>query len=1673
MQITNGGRGVHIREVRGVERLKKELPSSWYAFTNLDLVLGLGKTREIDLVIVSPHRIFLVDLKEWRGKIENKNGRWLQDGEDKGPSPVKKISDICREVLPLLSSALKSRPVDKRGGVPKLEGLVVLSGSATAAHLDGLEKEKVLTLEDFIKLMNNERRLTESFGEALPQFLYTPLTDASWKHMLSSFFNTSLPRSHFKPGKRRFHRYIAEEQPCFEHPRDIYQEFEASDEDNKNNLGILRLWDFTKCEDGRFQTEDGRLEVAGREKQVYHWLLDRDQDFERTLLTPRMDDPDRGVSYWEIFDRRRRMSRLRDYAVSESASSLPAARVELARQVVAAVASLHRNNAAHLDLGGHSIWLEAPTSVKLSHLFAARFPEVKSLGNARYQFLSSVTVPEDILGEDKGPRKRDVFLLGVAVHELLFGRIPSGEPAEWDAAIDANTEFEILHDWIAEALEVDPENRFADAVVALKAFNKATASRPSLEDVISGLDALRGTIRTSRQLFQAYPDQGDVIKESDTLDVWRSEEDGEPVIVKQWKSAAWGSLQNEGRAVLSFLHRASSVMADKLPGMPRVRGVHWLGDSMVIVQDWIEGTVLNVLLSGSSSELTDPVRAVELARHLVRAVDDLHEHNFSHGDIKPSNIVVHNDVHPVLIDALDFAPRADGDLNTSAYAPDSGNRFERDRYAVTKIVEEICASSTLDAKDAARLLTAARECRDRDPKLATLLPLQEALDLLYERLTAPADVVTKEERLQIAISIVRENTGPIEPDEGRLFISLHRRPDRFQLTLSIRGAFERIEVTLDDTGLPTRARRWPIEQWRIAQIARNEFHYIDADLTVARSDINDFSALSGVLEVPIVAAELRNHLAGTASEPGKKLPDDVDILPEEDEAEDALAEEVANAQIQQKPVDVDVRALWRTLTDVENELTTDGIALLDSVYDRSLQRHKVALELETGDFDFSREDTVGVQRQDPKGNWRRIGDLDLNRSRPDLAIISAYTGNAIGSRLVEEGQRLRFVSHFEVQSLKRRTDAVDRILEGNGRAANLLSVFDPRSGASPQVNNHVPKEDVLGTYELNEDQKQAFRRIVRTRPVGVLQGPPGTGKTRFIAALAHYAITAGLARNVLLASQSHEAVNTAAESVLALFRNAGEDPSLLRVAMNDGQVSAPLRPFHTARVEQSYKDRFSASFAERLAVAGKALAIPEDAIAAVVKLETTLRPVIVRIAELCADADPDYQRINGLIETLITLLAGIGINLELPEERIESEWLAVLDDVAKCVADIARRDHSVSADKIGRLRAIAGLGRDFIGSVSRAERSFDTFLAGTRQIVVGTCVGLGRSSLGLTATAFDLVIVDEAARCTAGELLVPLQAARWAVLVGDQAQLEPQHKAEVVNLVADRTSISKREIQRSDFERVFLTQYGRDAGARLKTQYRMLPPIGQLVSESFYPDLTLEAGRSEPIIPAHVLPEELDKPLVWIETDGLGPTGYEQSMGSSRINKAEADSIIGLLTKWHDNESFRTWLQEQNTHQAGVGIICMYGAQRNLIDKTLRQSPLGHLLDRHIKIGTVDSYQGKENPIILLSLVRNNAAGPMEAGVKKIQEGFLATPNRINVAASRAMDRLVIVGARNRWREGGPMSLLSSSFARRVAEGSAQEIAAEILFGTHEEANRTEQPSSNPKRAEGGARGNA
>ena len=96
MKIINHGSGIHQREILGIDFLTKNLPAEWIGHTNLDLSLPQGP-REIDIVLFSADRIFLIDLKDGHGHYESSEGGWSLNGvPQSGQSPVKNTGKCAR-----------------------------------------------------------------------------------------------------------------------------------------------------------------------------------------------------------------------------------------------------------------------------------------------------------------------------------------------------------------------------------------------------------------------------------------------------------------------------------------------------------------------------------------------------------------------------------------------------------------------------------------------------------------------------------------------------------------------------------------------------------------------------------------------------------------------------------------------------------------------------------------------------------------------------------------------------------------------------------------------------------------------------------------------------------------------------------------------------------------------------------------------------------------------------------------------------------------------------------------------------------------------------------------------------------------------------------------------------------------------------------------------------------------------------------------------------------------------------------------------------------------------------------------------------------------------------------------------------------------------------------------
>jgi len=114
-----------------------------------------------------------------------------------------------------------------------------------------------------------------------------------------------------------------------------------------------------------------------------------------------------------------------------------------------------------------------------------------------------------------------------------------------------------------------------------------------------------------------------------------------------------------------------------------------------------------------------------------------------------------------------------------------------------------------------------------------------------------------------------------------------------------------------------------------------------------------------------------------------------------------------------------------------------------------------------------------------------------------------------------------------------------------------------------------------------------------------------------------------------------------------------------------------------------------------------------------------------------------------------------------------------------------------------------------------------------------------------------------------------------------------------------------------------------------------------------------------------------------------------------------------MLKQLSEDTDLLNHLNSVRKGDAAIGVICMYGEQKRYLRQLFNQQVWHNGFKELVKIDTVDSYQGKENRIIIVSVGRSD-------NIKSV--GFLDKSNRINVAMSRAMDRLFIVGNKEMWK---------------------------------------------------------
>lgn len=283
--------------------------------------------------------------------------------------------------------------------------------------------------------------------------------------------------------------------------------------------------------------------------------------------------------------------------------------------------------------------------------------------------------------------------------------------------------------------------------------------------------------------------------------------------------------------------------------------------------------------------------------------------------------------------------------------------------------------------------------------------------------------------------------------------------------------------------------------------------------------------------------------------------------------------------------------------------------------------------------------------------------------------------------------------------------------------------------------------------------------------------------------------------------------------------------------------------------------------------------------------------------------------------------------------------------------------------------------------------------------VVGcTTTGLSKYRGLLAALQPRILLIEEAAETLEGTVMAGMfESLEQLILVGDHQQLQAHANVRPLELEPYNLSISM-------FERLVNNSI---PFTMLNQQRRMISDIRKLLCiepEPFYRDLqdhpsVMDRTTNRPPIPGMGGKNTYFFHHNWSE---------DKATDMSRSNLGEAEMIVGFFYHLFLNGvappkiTVLTVSDRFLWRKRGMMLKPrqFYNGQRKTILQLLkRHEELRHHL--YFNVFTVDSYQGEENDVILLSLVRSNNHHNI---------GFLDNKNRLVVALSRARRGLYAFG---------------------------------------------------------------
>ncbi|XP_069123635.1 NFX1-type zinc finger-containing protein 1-like isoform X3 [Argopecten irradians] len=257
-------------------------------------------------------------------------------------------------------------------------------------------------------------------------------------------------------------------------------------------------------------------------------------------------------------------------------------------------------------------------------------------------------------------------------------------------------------------------------------------------------------------------------------------------------------------------------------------------------------------------------------------------------------------------------------------------------------------------------------------------------------------------------------------------------------------------------------------------------------------------------------------------------------------------------------------------------------------------------------------------------------------------------------------------------------------------------------------------------------------------------------------------------------------------------------------------------------------------------------------------------------------------------------------------------------------------------------------------------------ISGSRVIAM-TTTGAAKYRNILRSVNPKIIVVEEAAEVLESHIVSTINSnCQHLILIGDHKQLRPTPTVYQLAI--------QYNLEISLFERMIKNQMNY---VTLELQHRMRPEISNHM-RLIYPDL-----RDHPSVHGMKNVLGIARNMYFID-HSFTETFHSET--KSRSNTHEAEFIVALCK----------YLLQQGYLPTQVTVLTTYTGQVFALKKLMPKKEF-----EGVRVTAVDNYQGEENDIILLSLVRSNNDDSV---------GFLKTDNRVCVALSRAKMGFYVIG---------------------------------------------------------------